>query len=162
MRIASECRDTNHYRCDVTDPSDWRSLWQKTEESLGQISLLVNNAGVNSKVSGSRTAIDVMLMGAAEGLYLAFEKMSRKNVHSLFRRAVSPLIQQGCSALSGWPGRSHHQRGFLGRCHGRTGRLRAHRLPRGKVRNRGPHEEHDNIGDQGTMKNGYSDTIWSK
>lgn len=62
--------------CDVTNPEDWGRLWDHAEAFFeDQVTLLVNNAGVNPSF-GWETCNDIMLTGVCHGTFLAIEKMS--------------------------------------------------------------------------------------
>jgi len=64
------------YSCNVTKQEDWELLWNHAEEYFSdQVTLLVNNAGVNPTF-GYKTCIDINLLGLSLGVFLAMEKMS--------------------------------------------------------------------------------------
>lgn len=66
-------------KCDVTRKEDWDKLWNVSEQILGgQISILVNNAGVNP-LFGWETNLDVMLVGATRGVFTAIQRMGRSH-----------------------------------------------------------------------------------
>ncbi len=91
-------------KCDVSDESDWKNTWEKTERAFQTpVSLLINNAGLNP-LHGWHKCIQVMLMGTANGSFLAVEKMSKVNGGSGGR------IVNLCSiaAFMSSTGRLHH------------------------------------------------------
>lgn len=66
-------------KCDVTKDEDWTNLWNEAECVLGgSIGVLCNNAGLNPN-HGWRLCLDVMLVGACRGLFLAMERMGAAN-----------------------------------------------------------------------------------
>lgn len=64
-------------KCNVAIPEDWTRLWDAAENALGgKIELLLNNAGINPS-HGWEMNLEVMLVGATRGVFLAVERMSR-------------------------------------------------------------------------------------
>eukprot|EP00095_Tigriopus_kingsejongensis_P001086 maker-scaffold193_size270907-snap-gene-0.11 protein:Tk01086 transcript:maker-scaffold193_size270907-snap-gene-0.11-mRNA-1 annotation:"15-hydroxyprostaglandin dehydrogenase" len=63
-------------KADVTSDEDWTNLWNKTEEKLGAVSILVNNAGVGPKLGWEKN-VDIMLKGVAKGTFLGLERMGK-------------------------------------------------------------------------------------
>jgi NAD(P)-dependent dehydrogenase (short-subunit alcohol dehydrogenase family) len=70
------------FRCDVTQKEDWETLWQHAQDYFGggQITLLVNNAGINPS-PGWKLCLDIMLTGVCYGTFMAIEKMSISKVN---------------------------------------------------------------------------------
>ena len=63
--------------------NDWDNLWTHTESTFGgQVTLLVNNAGVNP-THGWKNCINIMLTGVGYGSFLAIEKMGRSKASIL-------------------------------------------------------------------------------
>eukprot|EP00095_Tigriopus_kingsejongensis_P011268 maker-scaffold526_size146413-snap-gene-0.27 protein:Tk11268 transcript:maker-scaffold526_size146413-snap-gene-0.27-mRNA-1 annotation:"15-hydroxyprostaglandin dehydrogenase" len=63
-------------KADVTSDEDWTNLWNKTEEKLGAVSILVNNAGVGPK-TGWEKNVDIMVKGVAKGTFLGLKRMGK-------------------------------------------------------------------------------------
>ncbi len=92
-------KDSIHFvKCDVSSKDEWRSLWDEAESLLGgKIDILCNNAGVPPRVgydnyklafygqrcgiffskAGIDVSLNVMTIGATNGVRIALDRMSR-------------------------------------------------------------------------------------
>lgn len=63
--------------CDVTKQDEFEATWDKCEETLGKVDLLINNAGIGDEQNWKRT-LEVNLGGCIAGTVLAYNRMSKK------------------------------------------------------------------------------------
>ena len=107
--LASDLGDNAHvFTCDLTDASQVGELIPKAEEAMGEIDILINNAGMTRDNLFARVADSDWDQVLTVNLSAAF-KLSREALRGMVRRRSGRIISvTSVVAITGNPGQSNY------------------------------------------------------